>query len=137
MGSALLSIIASMVINDTLGKVAGGIGSDGVVMVYANDLLFVGDFFNFGRVMQAIEFHLGEMPFTIEREERCAKDKNRSFIRFLEIGLESRKLFARGSKDSYGSVFLQCGRISRTMRRLHCTFSCHTLGNQAWNHMYV
>lgn len=103
MGSSLSSVIAALLIEDALSRIVGGIGKNSVLMVYADDILFIGDPIDFGRILQTLELHLGEMPFTVEKEDMCSSDHSRFSIRYLEIMLERRILFQGRSKRPTGA----------------------------------
>lgn len=69
MGSSISADMGGLVIEDALSKIIEGIGPKSGLMVYADDLLFIGNPIGFGRIHQTLELHLAEMPFTVEEEE--------------------------------------------------------------------
>lgn len=86
MGSSLSSVIAALLLNNSTKLIANGLPKDTVILIYADDILIVGNLMQIGRVVQNYERLLNEMPLTIEFE--TLTNRNTYFLQYLELGLE-------------------------------------------------
>lgn len=111
---------------DTIKKVARGIPADTIVMVYADDILFVGGLYNLGRIMQCFETHLPDMPFTLEFE---AQNRKGVFsIMYLELDIQRTPLPPAASGRNVGSCISTCW----AQKPYHSLATLHFLSEHTW-----
>lgn len=87
MGAALSAVVAAIIIEDAMQKISRNIPEKVLITIYADDILYIGDDKNYGRMLGAFDTEIPEMPYT-EEEEACETDAQRHKIyklRYLEI----------------------------------------------------
>lgn len=104
MGASLSSAIAAIVINDSLISVEPDLDKSTLVLVYADDILMVGDPIDMGKVMQNFKITLSTMPFTVEREQKTGKHTHA--IQYLELHIERMDVYHKGTVK--GSTLTTC-----------------------------
>lgn len=94
MGASLSSAIAAIIINDTLIKVQNDIKASTLVVVYADDILMIGDPLDMGKIMCNFKHYLRQMPFTVEEETK--NDGGIYSIQYLEMRIERKECYQKG-----------------------------------------
>lgn len=148
MGASLSSVIAAIVINDALLKIKDEIKESTFVVVYAEDILMIGDPMDMGMIMLNFKHNLPQMPFTTENDTKTSESKYA--IQYLELFIEREEFIRnkqlRGStisaiwrkktNDSGWTLnFVSCHNW-QAKRALIREMSSHLSPNKGWHSRY-
>lgn len=94
MGASLSAAVSAILINDTILRMKPDISDKTLIVVYADDILMIGDPRDIGVVTHSFKVFLPEMKFAIEEETE--KAKSTYSIQYLEVQIERLESYSNG-----------------------------------------